>query len=71
MVLGTSAAASITTNELMNSAVVLAGNIFRPFEIYSTIFVGYCLLTFILSFAAKFIDYHWISKTGKMKRAAG
>jgi ABC-type amino acid transport system permease subunit len=51
----------------MNSAVVLAGNIFRPFEIYSTIFIGYCLLTFVLSFGAKFIDYHWISKSGKMK----
>ncbi len=69
MVLGTSTAASITASELMNSAIVLAGNIFRPFEIYSVIFVGYCLLTFVLSIVANFIDYHFISKTGKMKRA--
>jgi His/Glu/Gln/Arg/opine family amino acid ABC transporter permease subunit len=69
MVLGTSTAASVTANELMNSAIVLAGNVFRPFEIYSTIFVGYCLLTFALSFIAKFVDYHLISKHGKMKDA--
>jgi polar amino acid transport system permease protein/putative glutamine transport system permease protein len=69
MVLGTSTAASVTANELMNSGVVLAGNVFRPFEIYSTIFVGYCLLTFALSFIAKFADYHLISKHGQMKNA--
>jgi polar amino acid transport system permease protein/putative glutamine transport system permease protein len=69
MVLGTSTAASITASELMNNAVVLAGNIFRPFEIYSSVFIGYCILTFILSFISKFVDYHWVSKTGRMKRA--
>jgi His/Glu/Gln/Arg/opine family amino acid ABC transporter permease subunit len=49
MVLTTSVLASITVNDVMGNAMTVSAETFRPFEVYLTLLVLYCLLTFTLS----------------------
>ena len=62
LILTTSVAVSITANELMSNAMTLSSNTFRPFEIYLTILVLYCVLTFSLSGLIHLVDRKFISK---------
>lgn len=62
LILTTSVAVSITANELMSNAMTLSSNSFRPFEIYLSILVLYCILTFSLSGIIHFVDKKFISK---------
>lgn len=56
LVLTTSAAFSITVNELMGVSKTITARASRPFEMYLFIMAAYCVFTFILSFAAKAIN---------------
>ena len=49
MVLTTSILSTITVNDLMGNAMTVAGETFRPFEVYLVLLLLYCLLTFSLS----------------------
>lgn len=55
MVLTTSVLASITVNDLMGNAMTVSAETFRPFEVYLTLLVLYCLLTFTLSGALNLV----------------
>lgn len=49
MVLTTSVLSAITVNDLMGNAMTLSSRTFRPFEVYLTVLVMYCAVTFTLS----------------------
>lgn len=49
MVLTTSVLSTITVNDLMGNANTVSSQTFRPFEVYLTVLVLYCLVTFTLS----------------------
>ena len=49
MVLTTSVLSTITVNELMGNAMTVSAETFRPFEVYITLLLLYCALTFTLS----------------------
>lgn len=49
MVLTTSVLSTITVNDLMGNASTVSSATFRPFEVYLTVLVLYCLVTFALS----------------------
>ena len=49
MVLTTSILSTITVNDLMGNAMTVAGETFRPFEVYVVLLLLYCVLTFTLS----------------------
>ena len=49
MVLTTSILSTITVNDLMGNAMTVAGETFRPFEVYLVLLLLYCTLTFALS----------------------
>lgn len=51
MVLTTSILSTITVNDLMGNAMTVAGETFRPFEVYVVLLLLYCVLTFSLSAA--------------------
>jgi polar amino acid transport system permease protein len=61
MVLTTSVLASITVNDLMGNAMTVSAETFRPFEVYLTLLVLYCLLTFTLSAALNLV-FRWLDK---------
>ncbi|MDR1507482.1 MAG: amino acid ABC transporter permease [Treponema sp.] len=56
LVLTTSAAFTITVNELMGISRTITARTSRPFEMYLFIMVAYCVFTFLLSFIAKAIN---------------
>jgi polar amino acid transport system permease protein/putative glutamine transport system permease protein len=49
MVLTTSVLSTITVNDLMGNANTVSSTTFRPFEVYLTVLVLYCFVTFTLS----------------------
>ncbi len=53
MVLTTSILSTITVNDLMGNANTVSSTTFRPFEVYLTVLVLYCLVTFIVSAGVK------------------
>lgn len=55
MVLTTSVLSSITVNDLMGNAMTVSAETFRPFEVYLTLLLLYCLLTFSLSGALNLV----------------
>jgi polar amino acid transport system permease protein/putative glutamine transport system permease protein len=56
LVLTTSVAFSVTTNELMGVSKTIAAQTARPFEVFILILFAYCAFTFLLSFVSKAID---------------
>jgi ABC-type amino acid transport system permease subunit len=56
LVLTTSAAFSITVDELMGISKTITARASRPFEMYLFIMAAYCVFTFLVSFAAKAIN---------------
>lgn len=56
LVLTTSAAFSITVDELMGVSKTITARASRPFEMYLFIMASYCVFTFLVSFAAKAIN---------------
>ncbi|MDR1351785.1 MAG: amino acid ABC transporter permease [Treponema sp.] len=56
LVLTTSAAFTITVNELMGVSRTITARTSRPFEMYLFIMGAYCVFTFLLSFIAKAIN---------------
>jgi polar amino acid transport system permease protein/putative glutamine transport system permease protein len=56
LVLTSSVVFSITVNEMMGQFKTIAASTSRPFEVFLTIMLAYCVLTFLLSFVSKIID---------------
>ncbi|MGA2548034.1 MAG: amino acid ABC transporter permease [Rectinemataceae bacterium] len=56
LILTSSVAFSITVSELMGVSKTVAAKTSQPFEVYIMIMLSYCVLTFSLSFLAKYID---------------
>ncbi|MDR0719857.1 MAG: amino acid ABC transporter permease [Treponema sp.] len=56
LVLTSSVVFSITVNEMMGQFKTIAAGTARPFEVYLTIMLSYCVFTFLLSFISKIID---------------
>ncbi len=56
LVLTSSVAFAVTVMEIMGSAKTVAARTSRPFEVYLLILVSYCVITFFISFVAKYID---------------
>ena len=56
LILTSSVAFSITVSELMGVSKTVAAKTSQPFEVYIVILLSYCVLTFALSFLAKYVD---------------
>lgn len=59
MVLTTSVLSTITVNDLMGNANTVSSTTFRPFEVYLTVLVLYCLVTFTLSAIVGTVQALW------------
>jgi His/Glu/Gln/Arg/opine family amino acid ABC transporter permease subunit len=60
MVLTTSVLSTITVNDLMGNANTVSSQTFRPFEVYITVLVLYCLVTFTLSAIINVIQAYYL-----------
>jgi His/Glu/Gln/Arg/opine family amino acid ABC transporter permease subunit len=60
MVLTTSVLSTITVNDLMGNANTVSSTTFRPFEVYLTVLVLYCLVTFTLSALVNSVQALWL-----------
>lgn len=63
MVLTTSVLSTITVNDLMGNAMTVSAETFRPFEVYLTMMLLYCALTFSLSAGLNLV-YRVLDKSG-------
>ena len=61
MVLTTSVLSTITVNDLMGNAMTVSAETFRPFEVYLTMMLLYCVLTFSLSAGLNLV-YRFLDK---------
>lgn len=62
MVLTTSVLSTITVNDLMGNANTVSSQTFRPFEVYLTVLVLYCLVTFTLSAAINVVQALYLER---------
>lgn len=65
MVLTTSVLSTITVNDLMGNANTVSSATFRPFEVYLTVLVLYCLVTFTLSAVVNSVQALWLEPRRK------